>query len=83
MENALVHPVGDVVALSSHITALHDDRALLAKLRTAGLGLTPKITWISAGARLLAVYRDTVAALAASRAENAQQRRPAMAHSGC
>jgi glycosyltransferase involved in cell wall biosynthesis len=83
MENALVHPVGDVVSLSRHITALHDDRGLLERLRVAGLTLTPKITWTSAGARLLAVYRETVAALAASRAETAPQRRPAMVDSGC
>src|SRR5208283_2319371 len=31
-ENALVHSVGDVVALTQHFTMLHEDRALLQRL---------------------------------------------------
>ena len=37
MENALVHRVGDVEALTKQITLLHEDRPLLERLRAAGL----------------------------------------------
>jgi glycosyltransferase involved in cell wall biosynthesis len=60
MENALVHPVGDVAALSEHITMLHEDRALLERLRTNGLKGLSEITWNAAGAKLLDVYRETI-----------------------
>jgi glycosyltransferase involved in cell wall biosynthesis len=60
MENALVHEIGDVDALTEHITMLHEDRALLAKLRAAGLSIVPAITWNAAGARLLRTYREVV-----------------------
>lgn len=62
MDNALVHHVGDVASLSDHITAVHTDRGLLEKLRTAGLLLAPDITWTAAGAHLMDVYRETLAA---------------------
>ena len=64
MENALVHRVGDVSALTEHITMLHEDRALLEMLRAASLYHTPEITWSAAGIRLLEVYRGTIAAYA-------------------
>lgn len=60
MENALVHPVGNVTALAQHITMLHEDRALLEKLRTNGLNRLSEITWNAAGAKLLDVYRETI-----------------------
>lgn len=59
-ENALVHRVGDVAALRAHITAVYEDRALLRKLREAGLRLAPEITWSAAGRRLLDVYRSVL-----------------------
>jgi glycosyltransferase involved in cell wall biosynthesis len=62
MENSLVHHVGDVNALASHITTLHSDRALLKKLRTAGLSLVNEITWTAAGSKLLQTYRDVITA---------------------
>ena len=62
MQNALVHPIGDVEALTKHITMLHDDRELLAKLRTACLQAAPGLTWTAAGVRLLQVYRDVLEA---------------------
>jgi len=37
---------------------------LLQKLRTAGLGIVPEITWTAAGEKLLDVYRETIAAYA-------------------
>src|SRR6185312_14086012 len=37
MRDALVHRVGDVAVLAAHLTLLHDDRALLERLRAASL----------------------------------------------
>ncbi len=62
MKTGLVHRVGDVDALTRHITMLHEDRALLERLRTASLRTAPEITWAAAGRILLDVYRDTIAA---------------------
>ena len=61
MENALVHPVGDVEILTRHITLLHQDRALLEKLRAASLSMVNEITWTAAGVKLLQCYREVVA----------------------
>jgi glycosyltransferase involved in cell wall biosynthesis len=60
LENALVHSVGDVAALSQHIAMLHDDRALLERLRAASLRTLNEITWTAAGKILFDVYRDTI-----------------------
>jgi glycosyltransferase involved in cell wall biosynthesis len=60
MENGLVHPVGDVETLARQITMLHEDRAILGKLRTGCLETAPEFTWTSAGARLLQVYREAI-----------------------
>jgi glycosyltransferase involved in cell wall biosynthesis len=60
MENALVHPVGDVDSLTQHLTMLHEDRNLLATLRSNSLRTTQEITWAAAGRRLLDVYRETI-----------------------
>jgi glycosyltransferase involved in cell wall biosynthesis len=62
MENALVHPVGDVGLLTEHISILHRDRALMEMLRTESLRTVDDIRWACAGARLLEVYRDTLTA---------------------
>jgi glycosyltransferase involved in cell wall biosynthesis len=62
LKTGLMHRVGDVDALTQHITMLHEDRALLEKLRLASLNTAPEISWTAAGARLLDVYRDTIAA---------------------
>lgn len=60
MENALVHNVGDVAALTRHITMLDADRGLLERLQAASANLAPEITWTAAGVRLLEVYREIV-----------------------
>lgn len=60
MDNALVHPVGDVATLTQHITMLHDDPGLLEKLRAGALHSAPETTWAAAGHRLLAVYEQAV-----------------------
>lgn len=66
MKDALVHRVGDVAALTRHITMLHQDRALLARLRSTSLETVPEITWTAAGRRLLQVYAETVSAFRAA-----------------
>ena len=62
MKTGLMHMVGDVEALCQHITMLDKDRALLAKLRAASLKRAPDVTWTAAGAKLLEVYQETIAA---------------------
>ena len=62
METGLIHRVGDVAALTQHITMLHEDRAVLERLRAASLGTVPEITWAAAGVKLLQVYRETITA---------------------
>jgi glycosyltransferase involved in cell wall biosynthesis len=57
METALVHRVGDVDALESHITAVHDDRALLGTLRAGALAASRRYTWAAVGSELANVYR--------------------------
>jgi glycosyltransferase involved in cell wall biosynthesis len=56
--NALVHPVGDVTALSEHITAVFDDRPLLGRLRREGLASAEGLTWEHAAVRLMDAYRS-------------------------
>lgn len=62
METGLVHRVGDVETLTQHITMLHEDRALLERLRAASLSTVHQINWTAAGVKLLQVYRDVLAA---------------------
>jgi len=62
MDNALVHTIGDVKTLTEHIQMLHKDRALLESLRAGCLRKAPQLTWTAAGARLLEIYREVVAA---------------------
>jgi glycosyltransferase involved in cell wall biosynthesis len=58
MENALVHPIGDVKALTKHITMLYENRSMLAHLRASSLSTVGEITWSAAGRRLLQAYRE-------------------------
>jgi glycosyltransferase involved in cell wall biosynthesis len=67
LKTGLVHAVGDVATLTGHITMLHEDRALLEKLRQASLESAHEATWTYAGARLLQVYRNVIAARATKR----------------
>jgi len=57
MENALVHRVGEVEALTAHINMLDADRKLLAQLRGGALETAPQVTWNAAGRMLLDAYR--------------------------
>lgn len=61
METGLVHRIGNVDALTQHITMMHEDRALLRRLRENGLAIRDQITWGAAGTRLLEVYHETLA----------------------
>lgn len=60
-DNALVHAVGDVDALSAHFSELDADRDLLDRLADRGLGTAPEFTWTAAGTRLVEVYEEVVA----------------------
>jgi glycosyltransferase involved in cell wall biosynthesis len=62
MKTGLVHRVGDVDALTQHITMLHQDRTLLERLRAAGLEAATGVTWSGAGRILLEAYRETITA---------------------
>jgi glycosyltransferase involved in cell wall biosynthesis len=75
MKTGLMHRVGDVEALTQHITMLHEDRAQLERLRAAGLEVAPGVTWTAAGRILLDAYRETMSAhkAAASQETNVGQ----------
>lgn len=74
MDNALVHRIGDVDALSHHMTLLHENRALLRSLRESGLRLAPDVTWTAAGSILLDVYARTIDEYRVARARPATDR---------
>jgi glycosyltransferase involved in cell wall biosynthesis len=59
--NGLVHKVADVETLAAHITALHEDPAMLERLRESCLQTAPEYTWTKAGARLVEVYQQVAA----------------------
>jgi len=65
MENALVHKVGDVEQLTSHLNLLDQDRATLARLRAESLRTVDQITWSAAGDRLYQVYKQALTGKAA------------------
>lgn len=56
LQNALVHRVGDVEALEEHLTMVHEDPGLLARLREGALESAPALTWTAAGRRLAEAY---------------------------
>lgn len=58
--NALVHKAGDVQTLADHFNRVHEDRALLARLREASLETREDLTWESAGRKMLAAYQSIV-----------------------
>ena len=53
-----MHRVGDVDALTRHLTLLDGDRDRLAELRAACLQAAPGLTWTMAGRQLLRVYEE-------------------------
>ena len=60
MSNALVHSIANVDQLTQQITMLHQDRALLSRLRAEAIRQAPQHTWPAAGRRLLEVYREAI-----------------------
>jgi glycosyltransferase involved in cell wall biosynthesis len=60
MQNGMVHHVGDVETVTRQITLLHEDRALLAKLRAAAIQAVPDFTWTAAGVKLLQAYQSVL-----------------------
>jgi hypothetical protein len=58
MDNAMVHPVGDVNVLAEHINLLHKRRGELQRLRIAGLQSVPSISWLAAGKSLVLAYQS-------------------------
>jgi hypothetical protein len=61
MENGMVHKVGDVKALTNQITLLHENSAVLPRLKAAALRSAPEFTWNAAGEKLLEAYRGILA----------------------
>ena len=61
MKSGLRHSIGDVGALTEHITRLYDEPALLAELRAGGLKIVPEVTWSAVGVKVFEVYRRVVA----------------------
>lgn len=62
----LKHSVGDVETLAAHLELVDRDRALLDRMRNAGLTVAGEYTWSKAGIRLLEVYRQVVAETSAA-----------------
>ena len=60
MENALIHNVGDVDALTQHIDLLYEDERLLARLREGALHNRGQFTWGAAGKSVLRAYEEAV-----------------------
>ena len=56
-ENALIHKDGDVDTLKAHITKVHRDEDLRARLRAGVLRSAAELTWSVAGRRLAELYR--------------------------
>ncbi len=79
MKTGLMHRVGDVEALTQHITMLHEDRSLLERFRAAGLEAARSVTWTAAGRVLLDVYRETITAYRASKTHGKLQSRQPVA----
>jgi len=59
-KNSLVHAVGDVDAITDHLTMLDADRGRLAELRADCLLTAPQHTWTQAGRRLLDAYASVL-----------------------
>jgi glycosyltransferase involved in cell wall biosynthesis len=70
LENAMVHPAGDVDTLAQHMTMLHEDRNLYNRLRENSLRTASQMTWGYSGVRLLEVYRNILASKDAEKHNN-------------
>jgi glycosyltransferase involved in cell wall biosynthesis len=61
MDNALIHPIGDVQSLRQHLTLLYEDRVLLQKLRDTCIRHRLDFTWSAAGRKLSEAYQTALA----------------------
>jgi glycosyltransferase involved in cell wall biosynthesis len=57
-KNALVHKVGDVSTLRSHIDMLASDAQLLSRLRNNSIAGVPELTWDKAAESLIRAYQE-------------------------
>ncbi len=62
MLDGLIHPAGNVAALTDHLRLLDGSRDVLAGLRARSLAGADSLTWRQAGQRLLEIYRNPSAA---------------------
>ena len=60
MENALIHRAGDTRTLSQHISDLHDNPDLLARLRAGAITGRSRWSWAQAACSLLKAYKLSV-----------------------
>jgi glycosyltransferase involved in cell wall biosynthesis len=65
-EDGLVHPPGDVPAITDHIRLLDRDRRLLGRLRQAAVAGAQKFTWKRAAEQLVGAYKRMVCSLGCS-----------------
>ncbi|MHB8652838.1 MAG: glycosyltransferase family 4 protein [Terriglobia bacterium] len=65
MQNALVHPIGDVQTLRQHLTVLYQDRVLLQKLREGCIRQRLDFIWSAAGRKLAAAYQSALSGFGA------------------
>lgn len=70
-DNALLHRIGDVDALTRQLTQLHEQPRRLAQLRAACLRVAPRLQWAAAGRRLLAAYEQAASGGARKKATRA------------
>ena len=68
LRQGLIHPAGDVEALTEHLRLLDRDRNLLARLRDETLAGREQLTWEAAGRRLVEIYASVGAGGQARRA---------------
>jgi glycosyltransferase involved in cell wall biosynthesis len=60
MQNSLIHSIGEVDTLSRHLTLLHEDRALLQRLRDACIATRLQYTWTVATQKLVNAYQTAL-----------------------
>ncbi len=70
MEDALVHPAGDVETLTRHLSRLRLERELLDRLRLASLEAARRLAWQDAAAVLAGAYRQALPAPAEAPAKS-------------
>jgi D-inositol-3-phosphate glycosyltransferase len=59
--HGFIHRAGDVATFTRQLKMLHEDPALVARMRAAVLRDSPRLTWREAGKKLHAIYAETTA----------------------